>query len=379
MISPKLLFETLTKNNVGFYAGVPDSLLKDVCAYFTDHVEMDNHIIAANEGAAVSLGIGYHLATNNLPLIYMQNSGLGNAINPLVSLADPAVYSIPMILMIGWRGEPGRADEPQHKKQGDITLDMLEALDISYSILSEQDENAETISMLDNLCDSARKGNKPVALVVKSGAFSKYALKTKTNIEKKLLSREHALAITLDFIPKKSILVATTGMLSRELFELRKKSKEQHEKDFLTVGGMGHASQIALGIAIQHKQKQVFCLDGDGSLIMHMGSLAINAASKASNFHHLVFNNNVHDSVGGQPTAAGSVNICAAALSLGYSWSKLVSTDVDIKDAIKRIQEIDGPSLIEVRIKPGHRIDLGRPTIKPIKNKQNFMDFLNYE
>ena len=374
MINSEILFNELEKNSITFFSGVPDSLLKYFCSYVSDNTEDKNHIIASNEGAAISIGIGYHLATGGTPLIYMQNSGLGNSINPLVSLADSKVYSIPMVLMIGWRGEPGITDEPQHLKQGMITTDILETLDIPFEFLSSSDKHGHLEEKLNKLCQKAKKGSKPVALVVKKGTFSKYELKGKTPFDQPLF-REEALEIVASEISKKSIIVATTGMLSRELFEIREKQNDKHERDFLTVGGMGHTSQIALGIALQNN-RQVFCLDGDGSMIMHMGSFAINARSEATNFKHILFNNSAHDSVGGQPTVAGKMDLEKIIKGFGYKWFKSISIKDDIRNAIKDIKDINGPAFLEIRIKAGSRKDLGRPTISPVNNKIGFMEFI---
>ncbi len=374
MIDPAILFKELERNKVNFYSGVPDSLLKYFCSYVADFSQPNNHIIAANEGAALSIGIGYHLATKQIPLIYMQNSGLGNAINPLTSLTDPDVYSIPVILMIGWRGEPGKKDEPQHVKQGAVTTKILEALDIPYQILSESIDHEEIKTIIKHLCQQAKENNQPVALVVKKGTFSSYKLQNK-NVFDRPFFREQALEVIISELSTDNIFVSTTGMLSRELFEIRESKKQGHRRDFLTVGGMGHASQIALGIALQ-KKEQIFCLDGDGSMIMHMGSLAINAKSEARNFKHILFNNSAHDSVGGQPTIAGQIDLDRIIKGLGYKWFKSVQHEEDIRTAIKEIEIIDGPAFLEIQIKRGHRDNLGRPTIGPIENKLGFMGFI---
>lgn len=376
MIDPKIVFKAFFDNDINFYAGVPDSLLKFFCAYITDVVDNENHIIAANEGAATSLGIGYHLATNQVPLIYMQNSGLGNIVNPITSLADPQVYSIPMILMIGWRGEPDHKDEPQHVKQGAITLELLRVLGIPFEILDTKSNDRDAKKIIDLLATKAKNSNKPVALVIKKDTFKKYELLNKTIFDR-TYTREEAIQQIIPEIPNKAILVATTGMLSRELFEYRSQRKEGHEKDFLTVGGMGHANQIALGISLQKKDNQVFCLDGDGSILMHMGSLAINGIVAKANFYHIVINNNAHDSVGGQPTVAGDIDLQKIASGLRYSWVGLATSADEIKKSLKIMQSINGPTFLEIQVKTGNRKDLGRPTIKPVDNKYDFMRFLD--
>ena len=376
MIDPKILFQAFLDNDVNFYAGVPDSLLKFFCAYITDVVDNKNHIIAANEGAAASIGIGYHLSTNKVPLIYMQNSGLGNIVNPITSLADPLVYSIPMILMIGWRGEPDHKDEPQHVKQGAITLELLRVLGIPFEILDTKSNDRDAKKIIDLLATKAKNNNQPVALVIKKNTFKKYQLLNKTIFDR-IYTREEAIKQIIPEIPNKAILVATTGMLSRELFEYRSQRKEGHEKDFLTVGGIGHANQIALGISLQKRDNQVFCLDGDGSILMHMGSLAINGIVAKENFYHIVINNNAHDSVGGQPTVAGDIDLQKIASGLRYSWFGLATSAEEIKKSLKKMQSINGPTFLEIQVKTGNRKDLGRPTIKPSDNKYNFMRYLD--
>jgi len=375
MINNSSFFSSLNNSDVNFFSGVPDSLLKDICAFITDNTSSENHIISANEGNAISIGIGHHLATNKVPLIYMQNSGLGNAINPLLSLADRDVYSIPMILLIGWRGEPGIADEPQHKKQGKVTLDLLDTMKIPYEVLSSKTSSEEADRVIKNMVKLATSSNIPCALLVKKGTFESYKLKLNKFYERDL-SREEAIEIIINELNEDDVVVSTTGVTSRELFEYREKKSQSHEKDFLTVGGMGHASQIALGISIFKKNRTVFCIDGDGALIMHMGGLAINAHNAAGNFKHIVMNNSAHDSVGGQPTVGNKIDLTGIAVSLGYSWSKKVSTKNEIINAMKEIRKINGPALIEIQVKKGFRKDLGRPTVSPVENKKSFMKFL---
>jgi phosphonopyruvate decarboxylase len=375
VIQPKQFFDCLTKSGVTFFSGVPDSLLKNICSYITDHSLPENNIIAANEGNAISIGVGYHLSTGKTPLIYMQNSGLGNAINPLLSLADPDVYSVPLLMMIGWRGEPGVKDEPQHKKQGRVTTALLDAMEIPYQIVDADSSIVEVEAILKEILDLSKKENRPCALLVKKGTFKEYKFQTKNRYERPLY-REQAIKIVVDSLHKTDIVVSTTGVASRELFEYREKLNVGHEKDFLTVGGMGHTSQIALGIALQKQDRQVYCLDGDGSLIMHMGSLAINASMKCKNFKHIVFNNSAHDSVGGQPTVGGQIDMKSIAINVGYKWGRIVAEEDEIKSALSEMTETDGPALLEIQVKKGFRKDLGRPTTTPIQNKEAFVNFI---
>ena len=375
MISSEFFFNACKDEGVDFFSGVPDSLLKNICSYITDNTPSENHIIAANEGNALAIGVGYHLSTGKVPLIYMQNSGLGNVINPLLSLADQEVYSVPLLMMIGWRGEPGVKDEPQHKKQGRVTVALLEAMEIPYKVLTADSNIEEAKVALKAMLSIAKKENKPCALLIKKGFFEDYKFQSDILYERPLY-REQAIEIIVNNLNEPDIVVSTTGVASRELFEYREKLKSGHEKDFLTVGGMGHTSQIALGIALQKKNRQIYCLDGDGSLIMHMGTLAINANMNCRNFKHIVFNNSAHDSVGGQPTVGDRIDIASIASNVGYQWVKMVSEESEIRLALNEMADVDGPALLEIQVKRGFRKDLGRPTTTPIQNKEIFMKFV---
>ena len=375
MIDVEIFFSSLKNSGVDFFTGVPDSLLKDICAYITDNTDADNHIIAANEGNAISLGIGYHLATKKVPLIYLQNSGLGNAINPILSLADQDVYSIPMILLIGWRGEPNVKDEPQHLKQGKVTTDLLDAMKIPYEILSSELNSHEADLVVKKMVKNSIDLNAPCALLVKKATFNSYQLRFEKKFQRELY-REEVIDTLVKEVKADDILVSTTGVASRELFEIREKKSQGHKKDFLTVGGMGHASQIALGISLFKKNRMVYCIDGDGALLMHMGALAINANNAGGNFNHIVINNSAHDSVGGQPTVGDKVDITGLAISSGYLWAKKVTTKEKLIKLINQMKDIKGPALLEVQVKKGFRKDLGRPTISPLDNKYSFMEFL---
>ncbi len=373
MINPKYFYDRLVSIGVDFFSGVPDSLLKDICAYITENVSSEKHIIAANEGGAIALASGYHMATQKIPLVYMQNSGIGNAVNPLLSLADSEVYSIPMILMVGWRGEPGIKDEPQHLKQGEVTLELFDAMKLPYLIMSE---NPLELNEQLNVCiKHIKEKNSPFVFVVKKGTFESYKLAININDET-LLSREDAVRACASLLSLSDIVVSTTGMISRELYEYREHVKQTHERDFLTVGSMGHASQIALGIALEKKERTIVCFDGDGSVLMHTGSLAIVGSMSPNNFLHIVFNNGAHDSVGGQPTVGFSVSIPKIAKACGYNNVFSVSTITEFEKAFVNCKN-SGPSLIEFKVKKGSRKDLGRPRTQPIENKNSFIRFLN--
>jgi phosphonopyruvate decarboxylase len=372
-INPSSFYNELKINKISFFTGVPDSLLKDFCLCLDNQANVNNHIITANEGNAIALASGYHLATNEIPLVYMQNSGLGNAINPLLSLCDVDVYSVPLVLMIGWRGEPGFNDEPQHIKQGKIQLELLETLNLPYEIISKNDkEYAEKIAKVIKISKSEKR---PVALLIKKKTFSKYKFEN-NDAKSNLMLREEALNIILKKLNREEIIVSTTGKTSREIFEIRKRCKQGHDQDFLTVGSMGHCSSIALGIALSKPNRKVFCIDGDGSMLMHFGSLTSVVSLAPINFYHILLNNEVHESVGGQATAAKSLNISKFIKEMGYKNVFKVNSLSGLKNKFKIFMKGDGPSFLEIKIKPGSRSDLGRPTIKPNENKLAFMENL---
>ena len=362
MLDPEQFFACLQHHDVSFFTGVPDSLLKDFCACITQNAPKPQHIIAANEGGAVALAMGYHLATRKVPLVYLQNSGLGNIINPLLSLADPDVYAIPMLFVIGWRGEPGVPDEPQHKKQGRVMVAMLDSMKIPYAIVSPEMDQAE--ASIQQALTTAHDTNGPYALIIRKGTFGPYQLEPSTtpNVE---LTREEAIQSILDRLEDEDIVVSTTGMPSREVFECRSRKNQ------------GHASQIALGIALQKPDRQVFCVDGDGAALMHLGALAINGSLKPPNLKHIILNNGAHDSVGGQPTVGLQIDFLTMAKAAGYQSTVQVQTAEGITNALVKIRQSTGPSLLAILVKKGARKDLGRPTLTPVQNKEELMKFLS--
>jgi len=369
LIEAAYFYNKLVEKEVGFFSGVPDSLLKDFCAYITDHAGKQNHIIAVNEGAAVALACGYHLATNRIPLVYMQNSGIGNAVNPLLSLADNEVYRIPLVLVIGWRGEPGVHDEPQHIKQGKVTCSLLESMGIPCAVL-EKDENGVN-SQIETCFKTISEIGSPYALIIRKDTFAPYVLQKKEEYEA-LMTREEAIEEIA--VNREGIIVSTTGMISRELYELRDKAGTGHARDFLTVGSMGHASSIALSIALQKPQLQITCLDGDGAALMHMGSFAAIGTQKPRNYCHIILNNSAHDSVGGQPTIAPFIDFPAVARACGYTKAYQVKTRKELIKILAKKNE--GLTFIEVKVKKGARKDLGRPKTTPQENKAAFMQFI---
>ena len=373
MIEPKYFYDLLIKNGADFFTGVPDSLLKNFCAYVTDNAPQDKNIISANEGSATALASGYHFATGKTAVVYMQNSGQGNAVNPLLSLADPDVYSVPMLLIIGWRGEPGVHDEPQHVKQGKVTCALMDAMQIPYKVLSA--DQAETEAQIKEAFDSIKKNSAPYAFIIKKGTFADYTLQN-NNVVEGGMTREEAIEKIMLSAPENACFVSTTGMASRELFELREKHSMGHEKDFLTVGSMGHASQIALAVALNKKSRPVYCIDGDGAAIMQMGGMATIGTRNPSNMVHIVLNNGAHDSVGGQPTVARQIDLCAIACGCGYENVVKVQTAEELDAALNDSETKDKLTFIEVFVIKGARKDLGRPTKTPQENKKALMEFL---
>ncbi len=413
MIRPEFFLDTLERNGIGFFAGVPDSLLKNFCSALKERdasSPVRRHVIAANEGGAVGLAAGHYLATGEIGCVYMQNSGEGNAVNPLASLMDKDVYGIPALLLIGWRGEPGVKDEPQHAKQGKVTLSLLDCLGIPYAVLGEGEgvsPEAVAEAQVRKAVSVMKADGYVYALVVRKGAFSApesvSAAKSSAAANVPEMSREEAIQAVAAALGPRDIVVSTTGMISRELFEYRESAGAGHGHDFLTVGSMGHASQIALGIALERPDRRVCCFDGDGAVLMHMGGMAIIGQSDVPNYLHVVFNNGAHDSVGGQPTVGLDVDLCAVACAVGYRSARRVSTLSELHTALSDLFSgagaglcagsssgpaagssvaasagpSAGPAFLEVVVRKGNRPDLGRPTTTPVQNRDAFMDFLS--
>lgn len=358
-----------------FYTGVPDSLLRPLCDHLLDAYGEDprRHLIAANEGNCVALAAGYHFATGKVPLVYLQNSGEGNAVNPLASLLNGAVYAVPCVFVVGWRGEPGVPDEPQHRFQGEVTVRLLETLDVSCCVVGKETTVEELRQTMDGFQELLAAG-KQVAFVVRKGALTYDGRRVYRNGYS--LTREEAIRRLLA-VSGEDAVVCTTGKASRELFELREASGVGHGRDFLTVGSMGHSSSIALGAALQKPEKKFWCLDGDGALLMHMGALAVIGSVKPQNLIHVLLNNNAHESVGGMPTAAGSVDLPAVAKACGYPRVLTAQTAAELETALREAKESRELTFLEVKCAIGARADLGRPTTSAIENKNAFMSFLN--
>jgi phosphonopyruvate decarboxylase len=368
VLNARAFLQALQARGVEFYTGVPDSLLAPFCA-LVEELPAARHVTAVNEGAAIGLAIGHYLAIGSIPLVYVQNSGLGNAINPLLSLADPDVYGVPMLLLIGWRGAPGQHDEPQHAKQGRVTPALLKAMEIPVVALDA--DSSDPGPLIDAALDQALRSTGPSALLARPGAFSADAVSRP--LRRLLpLTREAAIARIVALLPGDALVVSTTGMISRELFARRDQVGHCHERDFLCIGGMGHAISVALGMALAKPSRRVVCLDGDGAALMHLGALATLAHS-GSNLCHIVLNNGAHDSVGGQPTVALDLDLPGIAAAMGYARTFRVENEANLAHALAVSLAESGPSFLEIQVAPGSRPGLGRPSVAPSDAKRTFM------
>ena len=357
-----------------FYTGVPDSQLKALCDYMmnTYGIDSNHHIIAANEGNCTAIAAGYHLATGKVPVVYMQNSGEGNIINPAVSLLNDNVYAIPVVFIIGWRGEPGIHDEPQHIYQGKVTLKLLEDMDIDFFVIGKDTSDGEVLLAMDKFRTSIDEG-KSVAFVVRKGALE-YNSPVKYHNGNTMVREEIIKHIVK--VSGEDPIISTTGKASRELFEIREANGQSHKYDFLTVGSMGHSSSIALGVALNKPDRRIWCIDGDGAALMHMGAMALIGTNKPKNLVHIIINNGAHETVGGMPTAAANIDIAAAAKACGYPYAVSVDSFDMLDSELEKVKKLNGLSLIEVKCSIGARSDLGRPTTAAIDNKKSFMEYL---
>ena len=360
-----------------FYTGVPDSQLKALCSCLLRRYGVDpkHHVIAANEGNCAALAAGYHLAAGKVPVVYMQNSGEGNIVNPVASLLHDDVYGIPMIFVIGWRGEPGVKDEPQHVYQGRITCQLLKDLGIDYTIVSPETTVEEAEQAMEGFRAQLAQG-RDVAFVIRKEALTDSGKVENRN--RRTLIREDVIR-TIAACSEGDPIVSTTGKASRELFEIREQRGEGHENDFLTVGSMGHASSIALGIASQKEQTTVWCIDGDGAALMHMGALAVIGACRPDNLVHIVIDNEAHETVGGMPTVSPAIQLAGIARDCGYAYTAEIDTMEALVSELKAARDRKQLTFLQVHCALGSRKDLGRPTTTPKQNKAAFMKRLAEE
>jgi phosphonopyruvate decarboxylase len=352
MINQKRFLDVLHDAGVDFFTGIPDSYLNGFCNFLLENVSDEKNVIAANEGNAVAIASGYYFSTGKVPLVYMQNSGMGNTINPLLSLADKDVYSVPIVLLIGWRGEPETGDHVQHKMQGELTTKLLDLMEIPFVLAEDNDDLLE--KQVKQLIKRAQRERKVVAIVARKGVFAAEEKSTAPVENGYPLFRAEAIEAVLDAMPKDAIYVATTGRATRELFFLREKRGEEHNCDFLNVGSMGHASSVALGLALENKNRKVVCFDGDSAVLMHMGALSMVSNFDVPNFLHVVLNNGAHESVGGQPSVGMKVDFTAIAQGAGYQTvGHPAATREEIIDAARKLIERGKAAFIDVRIKKG--------------------------
>ena len=372
MISPSEFLNALIDNGFEFFTGVPDSLLKELISEIFFSIDERGHIISANEGSAIGIASGYYLANKRPAVVYLQNSGFGNCINPLLSLADKEIYSIPMLLLIGWRGRPGLKDEPQHRKQGEVMEQLLDSIDMKYFVLNKYSDFSLIIK---SAAEWSVSNSRPATILIEPNAFAKGNRPSLREDQVFNLSREEAIKIVARHF-KDDPIISTTGMISRELYDHRCETSAE-KRDFLTVGSMGHASSIALGLALQKKTKRIICLDGDGAFLMHMGASATIGVLKPGNLIHIVLNNGAHDSVGGQPTIARDLDLSAVARSFGYVAVYNIKDQKGLELALSTVEKNKVLTFLNINVARGARENLPRPSEKPIEVKQSFMTFIN--
>ena len=375
MVNLEKLFDKLSELNIDFYTGVPDSLLNDFCLYALDHCDKNHNIIAANEGNAIAIGTGYYLSTGKVPVVYMQNSGIGNAMNPLLSLTHKDVYSIPMILILGWRGDPSIKDHSQHKPQGELTPVLMDDMDIPYEIL---DDDSTVFDKFEWAHKKAVEISSPVALIVKKGILSKPEKDIVYPEDGEMMNREDAMDVVFDILPDNTIYGATTGRATRELYEMFDKRELPHNREFLNVGSMGHCSSVMLGMSFAHPDREFVCFDGDSATIMHLGALVGVGKLKPDNYIHIVLNNGVHESVGGQPSAGHDIDFTSVAAACGYNTvGKAVSNADELRKAMLTLLESKGPKFIDVHIRQGIRSKIPNLKVNHIELKNDLMKTLN--
>lgn len=373
MVSCEELFRTFRKFGFNFYTGIPCSIFKDWINFIVERKDTQ-HVIGTSEGETIAIATGYYLASKDFPVVYMQNSGLGNSVNPLTSLTAPEVFGIPFLLLISWRGEPRLEDEPEHKKMGKITTNILDTLHIPYSIMPDNIEGIE--ATLGEAKRFMQQKSTPYAILIGKGTIGKY-----DKVQKKIrfpstISREEAIKLAADKLHKSGLIVSTTGKISRELFEYIESTRRNHQNIFYTVGSMGCSTGIALGLALRKKKKKIFLFDGDGACLMKLGSMATVGHYFPANFFHILFDNQCYDSTGGQPTVSKTVDFVGIAESCNYRYAELATSHEELEYSLNRLIRKRGPYMLVAKVKSGARDNLGRPTIKPQENKEKFIDFI---
>lgn len=373
MVNQDKLFSSLREMGISFFTGVPDSLLNDFCLYLVKNIPDGQHVMAANEGNAIAIAAGHYMATGNIPVVYMQNSGIGNATNPLLSLTHDSVYGIPMILVIGWRGDPAISDHVQHKKQGELTPVLMNDMDIPYEILDNENTVVQKFKWA--VC-KAKEISSPVALIAKKAILTE-KVKKQQYLESSLMNREEAVSAVLDVLGDNAIYLGTTGRATREVNEQLKEHGIGEGHEFQNVGSMGHVSSVGLGIALARPEQNVVVFDGDAAVVMHMGALATNCRYKAGNMIHIVLNNGVNESVGGQPSAGYVVNLTEIASACGYQTpGHAVETKEELQEIIKNHRKGEMPLFIDVHVRQGIRSDMPKLNINHKAQKMALMDNL---
>jgi phosphonopyruvate decarboxylase len=370
MVNQRYLFESLKNLGIDFFAGVPDSLLNNFCLYMVENIPDGQHVMAANEGNAIAIAAGHYMATGNIPLVYMQNSGIGNATNPLLSLTHDSVYGIPMILVIGWRGDPAFNDHAQHKKQGELTPVLMKDMDIPYEILDDENTVVEKFTWA---IDKAKEISAPVALIAKKAILTE-KVKKQEYPESKLMNREEAVSAVVDVLGEDAIYLGTTGRATREVHEQLKEHGVGEGHEWQNVGSMGHVSSVGLGIALAKPEQKVVVFDGDAAAVMHMGALATNCRYKAGNLIHIVLNNGVNESVGGQPSAGYVVNLTEVAAACGYRTpGHAVETREELQAIMKNYKNGEMPLFLDVHVRQGIRSDMPKLSIDHKAQKDALM------
>ena len=373
MVNQQELFDALFDMGVDFFTGVPDSLLNDFCLYMTNNLPASEHVMAANEGNAIGIAAGHFMATGKLPLVYMQNSGIGNATNPLLSLTHDCVYGIPMLLVIGWRGDPSINDHAQHKKQGELTPVLMTDMDIPYEILDDDNTVIEKFRWAAN---KAREISSPVALIAKKAILTQKE-KKQMYPESPLMNREEAVSVVIDVFGDGAVYLGTTGRATREVHEQLKMHGVSEGHEWQNVGSMGHVSSVGLGLALARPDKKIVVFDGDAAAVMHLGAFATNCRYKAANLIHIVLNNGVNESVGGQQSAGQLIDLTGVAKSCGYrNVGHAVKTKEELQQVLKTLPGDDMPTFIDVYVRQGIRPDMPKLNIDHKAQKEALMNYL---
>jgi phosphonopyruvate decarboxylase len=364
--APRGLVDVLVSCGVRFATGVPDSLLAPLCDQVDDRRSIQ-HIIAASEGSALALGGGHYLATGQRPLIYMQNSGLPNAINPYLSMCHPSAYAIPSIWVIGWRGEPGVPDEPQHRAIGAATEGLLALLNVPVFMLRSGD--ADELDRLEAWMQDREQGT--VAVLVSARAVDADR-RAPRRLEARPLKRREVLEHLVTGLDEEDTIFAGIGHVGRELLAVRGGAPTEFAGDLLCVGGMGHASQFALGFALARPERRVWCLDGDGAFTMHMGACSWLTRHPEQRFIHVLFDNGVHASVGGQPVCGQAVDFGRIAGALGYQHIERVSTLPAAQAALDQARARRAPTFLWCMVDERSASGLPRPRLELAARRELF-------